>query len=132
MHSEKISVVIPAPKQNVIDYVANIDNFPRWATEFCHELRRVNDHYKVVSPFGELYLRIQANQDRGEINFFATPEIDGDDYLPTRVVNHTGWACEYIVDYRPKSVTSDAQFLQQCDSLRRELNNIKTYFESQP
>jgi hypothetical protein len=130
MHSEKLSVIIPAAKQQVFGYIANIDNFPRWATEFCQELHKEKDHYKVVSPMGELYFRIQANADSGEIDLFATPDIDGEEYLPTRVISQTGGTSEYVVDFCQPPSIGEAEFRRQRDSLRRELHNIKSYFES--
>ncbi len=130
MRSENISVIIPAAKQQVFDYVADVDNFPQWATEFCRKLWLDNDHYKVISPMGELYFRIQANPDSGEIDFFATPDIEGNKCLPTRVISHTDDTCKYVVDFCQPPGIDQAEYQQQCASLRRELDNIKSYFES--
>ena len=130
MHSEKISVMIPASKQQVFNYIADIKNFPQWATEFCQELRMDDEHYKVVSPQGELYLRLQANPNNGEINLFATPELNGEEYLPTKVISHNDHTSEYVVDFCHPPGIGEAQFQQQCASIRRELKNIKFYFES--
>ena len=115
MHSKKVrseilSVVIPAAKQRVFDYVADVNNFPLWATEFCQELRREKDHYKVKSPMGELYLRIQAKPDSGEIVFFTTPEEDGQECLPTRVISHTDDTSEYVVDFCQPPGMGEAEF----------------------
>ena len=129
MHSEKLSVLIPAAKQQVFDYVADVNNFPQWATEFCHELRKDKNHYKVVSPMGEPYFRIQANPDNGEINLFATPAIDGKEYLPTRVISRGEKSSEYMVDFCQPPGISEAEFKQQRASLRKELDNIKSHFE---
>ena len=131
MHSEKLSVVIPADRQQVFNYIADVKNFPQWATEFCQELRLVDDHYKVTSPMGELYLRIEADPRSGQINFFTTTDANGNKHLPTKVVSHSKGRSEYVVDFSQSPGVSDKDFQQQCASLRRELNNIKSYFESQ-
>ncbi|WP_455211912.1 hypothetical protein [Kaarinaea lacus] len=130
MHSEKLSVTIPAARQQVYDYIADIKNFPQWATEFCQELRLIDSHYKLVSPMGELYFRIEGDPRSGEINFFTTNEIDGKECLPTKVISHNKRSCEYVVDFCQPPGVGDTDFQQQCASLRRELENIKSYFES--
>ncbi len=129
MKTNILSITIPAPKSAVIHYLADIDNFPEWATEFCHELKKEQDHYKVVSPMGELYLRIKANEDSGDIHIFATSEPDGLEYLPSKVteINHN--SCEYMINFsQPNGVTDDL-YQQQCSAIKKELQNIKNNFK---
>ena len=38
MNSRTVTAVIDAPKDTVFAYLSDIDNLPRWATEFAREL----------------------------------------------------------------------------------------------
>ena len=40
MRSETVTTVVEADRETVFSYLANIENLPKWATEFARELRR--------------------------------------------------------------------------------------------
>jgi len=130
MKTDALSIVIPAPKQAVLHYLADIDNFPEWATEFCQELKKNHDHYKVVTPMGELYLRILANEDSGEINYFATNEPNGSEYLPSKVTQINDSSCEYMINFSQPTGLSDEIYQQQCTAIKIELQNIQNNFKN--
>jgi len=56
-------------------------------------------------------------------------DIDGKEYLPTRVISRGEKSSEYMVDFCQPPGISEAEFKQQRASLRKELDNIKSHFE---
>lgn len=128
MKTETLSIKIPAPKKAVLHYLADINNFPEWATEFCRELKKINDSYKITTPMGELYLRIDADENSGEIKFFATNEANGTDYMPSKVTPINDSSCEYMVDFSQPEGLADEIYQQQCSAIKIELQNIQNNF----
>ena len=128
MKTETLSIKIPAPKNAVLHYLADINNFPEWATEFCQELKKEDDHYKVKSPMGEVYLRIDADENSGVIKYFATAEPNGTDYLPSKVTQINDSNCEYMIDFSQPEGLADEVYQQQCSAIKIELQNIKNNF----
>ncbi|MFV2061495.1 MAG: hypothetical protein ACC653_12490 [Gammaproteobacteria bacterium] len=128
MKTEPLSIEIPAPKNAVLHYLSDIENFPEWATEFCQQLRKEDDHYKVSTPMGELYLRINADEKTGEIHYFATPEPNGTEYLPSKVTPIDDSSCQYMIDFSQPKNLSDEIYQQQCSAIKIEMQNIKNNF----
>src|SRR5947199_1538069 len=87
MRSETVTIVLPAQREDVFAYMANIENLPKWATEFARELKRENGDYKVVNNLGEFYFEIHADEDTGVIDMLAGPSKDELAVFPTRAVS---------------------------------------------
>jgi len=128
MKTEALSIIIPAPKDAVIHYLSDIDNFPEWATEFCQELIKYHNHYKLKTPMGEVYFRIQADKNNGEIKYFATQEVDGSDYLPSKVTAINDTSCKYVINFSQPENLPDDEYQQQCHAIMTELQNIQNNF----
>ncbi len=130
MNTEALSITIPAPKNAVINYLADIDNFPEWATEFCQELIKEDNHYKVKSPMGVLYFRIHVDENKGEIKYFATKEPDGTDYLPSKITQIDHANCEYVINFTQLEDVLNEVYQQQCNAIKTELKNIQRNFST--
>jgi len=128
MKTEALSIIIPAPKNAVIHYLADIENFPEWATEFCQGLIKNHNHYKIKCPMGEVFFRIHANKDNGEIKYFATQEPDGSDYLPSKVIPISDTSCEYVINFSQQEDIPNDVYQQQCRAIMTELQNIQNNF----
>ncbi|MGH3014170.1 MAG: hypothetical protein ACRDNN_04405, partial [Gaiellaceae bacterium] len=73
MRSETVTKVLPAPRREVFAYLADVENLPRWATEFARELKLEDGRYKVVNGLGEFFFRIEADDETGVIDMLAGP-----------------------------------------------------------
>jgi hypothetical protein len=51
-----VTTILSAPREEVFAYLAEIENLPKWATEFARELKREGDDYKVVNRPGRVLL----------------------------------------------------------------------------
>ena len=38
MRNATVTAVLPAPRDEVFDYLADVENLPEWATEFARQL----------------------------------------------------------------------------------------------
>ena len=129
MQLTHFNLELPASKDEVFDYLSDIDRFPEWATEFCRGLRVQQGYYKVVTADGELFLQIDADRRTGVIDFHTGPTPEpGSDALTTRVLARPDGGSIYVVSFlQPPDLPNDV-YVQQCRSLERELENIRRHF----
>ena len=124
MRSETETVVLPAPSERVFAYLAEIENLPRWASEFARELKVVDGKHKVVNGLGEFYFRIEADADTGVIDMYAGPTEGELALFPTRVVALPGGASAFTFTMFQAPGMPDELFESQHASLRRELEQL--------
>ena len=128
MRSETVTIVLPAQQKDVFAYLADIENLPKWATEFARELRRENDGYKVVNNLGEFYFEIRADEQTGVIDMLAGPSKDQLAVFPTRAVELPGGGTAYTFTMFQGPGMPDELFESQYESLKREFDNIRAAF----
>ena len=86
MNARTVTTVLPASKERVFGYLSDVENLPRWATEFARELKVVDGRHKVVNGLGEFFFEIRADEKTGVIDMLAGPRMDQLALFPTRVV----------------------------------------------
>ena len=128
MTSKTVTAVFPAPKERVFSYLADIDNLPRWATEFARELKLVDGKHKVVNGLGEFFFRIEAEPATGVIDMLAGPREDELALFPTRVLPLGAGASAYTFTMFQGPRMPDDLFESQYRSLLREFENLKREF----
>jgi hypothetical protein len=123
-----VTTVLDAPQSEVFDYMADIENLPRWATEFARELKRDDDGYRVVNGLGEFRFEIRADRPTGVIDMLAGPDRDFMTVFPTRAVALPDGRTAYsFTMFQGPEMTGDL-FDAQHLSLRREFANIEAAF----
>jgi hypothetical protein len=125
MQERTVTAVLDAPKDRVFGYLSQIDNLPRWATEFARELRYEEGKAKVVNSLGELYFSIEADPETGVIDMYAGPTEDELSLFPTRVVELPGGRSAFTFTMFQAPGTPDDLFESQYQSLLREFDNIR-------
>ena len=128
MKSKTITTVLPAPHEQVFAYLAEIENVPRWATEFARELRVVDGRHKVVNGLGEFFFEIRADPETGVIDMLAGPHDDELAVFPTRVVALGPERSAFTFTMFQWPGQSDEVFESQYASLEREFANIERKF----
>lgn len=128
MRSETVTRVLPAPKNEVFAYLADVENLPRWATEFARELKVEDGRHKVVNGLGEFFLRIEADPETGVIDMLAGPSEDELALFPTRVVGLGADTSAFTFTMFQGPGMPDELFEAQHASLLREFENIEHEF----
>ncbi len=128
MHSETMTIIIPAPKSDVFKYIANPSNLPGWANEFCQDLKEENGIFTIVTPMGEMIFNIAANEETGVIDMYASPDGKSDFPLATRVLALPDGQTAYSVLFFQDPNISNDIYQQQLGSLRKEMDNVKSLF----
>ena len=130
MRSETVTTIVDARPHEVFDYISDIENLPKWATEFARQLKRDGDDYKVVNGLGEFFFEIRADADSGTIDMFAGPTKDEMAVFPTRVVALPDGRTAYSFTMFQGPGMPDGLFESQHASLKREFANIERAFAS--
>ena len=128
MRSATVTTVLDASPETVFSYLAEIENLPKWATEFARELRREDDDYKVVNGLGEFYFRIEADPDTGVIDMFSGATKDEMALFPTRVVGLPDERTAYTFSMFQAPGMPTELFESQHASLQWEFKNIERTF----
>jgi hypothetical protein len=123
-----VTAVLDAPKERVFDYLSQVENLPRWATEFARELKYEDGSAKVVNGLGEFYVSIDADPGTGVIDMYAGPSEDELSHFPTRVVELPGGRSAFTFTMFQAPGMPDDLFESQYASLRREFENIRSTF----
>ena len=122
--------MLDAPQSAVFDYMADVENLPRWATEFARELNRDDDGYRVVNGLGEFRFEIRADRATGVIDMLAGPDRDAMAVFPTRAVELPDGRTAYTFTMFQAPGMPDELFDAQHASLQREFTNIEAAFSS--
>ena len=130
MRNESVTTVLRAPRDEVFEYLSDIENLPEWATEFARELKHENDRYKVVNGLGEFLFEIRADRETGVIDMFAGPSEEEMAVFPTRAVSLPDGKTAYTFTMFQGPDMPDELFDSQHASLRRELENLERRFGS--
>ena len=128
MSSRTVTTVLDAPKERVFDFLARVENLPKWATEFARELKVENGRARVVNGLGELDFSIESDPDTGVIDMFAGPSQDELALFPTRVVALPDGSSAYTFTMFQGPGMPDELFEAQYQSLVREFENIRREF----
>lgn len=128
MEARTVNAVLDAPRDQVFEFLAKIENLPKWATEFARELKYENGRAKVVNGLGEFFFSIEADPHTGVIDMYAGPAEDELALFPTRVVALPGGRSAYsFTMYRSPEMPREL-FETQYQSLLREFENIEREF----
>ena len=128
MQDRTVTAVLDAPRNEVFEYLSQIENLPRWATEFARELTYEHGKPKVVNGLGEFYFSIDADPATGVIDMYAGPTENELALFPTRVVELPGGRSAFSFTMFQAPGMPDDLFESQYQSLLREFDNIRNEF----
>jgi len=131
MKTSTHTLTLDAPKQRTFDFLSRIENLPKWATLFCRRLEAVAaGQYKVVTPQGEIFFRIEGDAQTGVIDMYGGPNETALAHWPTRVISLGNDQSMFIFTALQYPGISDSDFATQCRGLEQEFPHIKAYVEA--
>jgi hypothetical protein len=128
MQTRTVTAVLDAPKDRIFRYLSQVENLPRWATEFARELRYEDGKAKVVNGLGEFFFSIDADPRTGVIDMYTGPTEDELSLFPTRVVELPEGRSAYSFTMFQTPEMPDELFDSQYQALLREFDNIRREF----
>jgi len=128
MKTSTKTVHLNANYDQVYGYLSNIENLPDWATNFCTEVKRDGDDYKVMTGGGEIYFVMRANADTGVLDMMAGPDKSQMATWPARVMALPDDSSLFSFTCVKNPMISDEEFSQQCMSVDHELEGLRQKF----
>jgi hypothetical protein len=125
MRSETVTVVLPASRERVFEYMSDVRNLPEWATEFAREMREEDGEYRVVNGLGEFVFEIRADERTGVIDMYSGPTREEMAVFPTRAVALPDGRTSYSFTMFQAPGMPDELFESQHASLKREFENLE-------
>ena len=86
MHIRTVSVSVSAPRDTVFHFLADIENLPKWATEFCERLELRQGRWWAYTSQGEMFVDVETSAGTGVIDLRAGPAPDQLGTFPIRVL----------------------------------------------
>jgi len=86
--------------------------------------------YKVVTPQGEIFFRIEGDAQTGVIDMYGGPNETALAHWPTRVISLGNDQSMFIFTALQYPGISDSDFATQCRGLEQEFPHIKAYVEA--
>ena len=128
MNSVTETCVISAPKTTVFQFLSEIENLPKWATQFVKKVMVVNGKQKILTPFGEVFLRFETNEKTGIIDIYAGSTEAAMTAAFMRVIPFSANSTGVAFTFFQYPSTDDKTWKLFCEWIKIEVGNIKKYF----
>ncbi|MHB8602127.1 MAG: hypothetical protein ACYC6W_09005 [Nitrosotalea sp.] len=128
MNSVTETCVVSVPRDNVFEFLSNIENIPKWATKFVKKLSLVDGKYKALTPVGEVFIRLDADQKTGLIDIYAGPTEKDMTPAYMRIISLPGSSTAVMFTFFQYDSTPDTVWDIFCQWIKIEVENIKRHF----
>ena len=120
-----ISVAIARPFAEVYAFLAEPENFPKWASGLGSGLKHLGGaDWLVETQEGPIKMRFSARNDYGVLDHTLFPEGGEPIHNPMRVVPN-GDGCEVTFTLFRRPEMSDADFERDAEWVKRDLEGLK-------
>lgn len=128
MRSDTQSVTIQASPKDVLAFVGNGENLPRWAIGFATSVRAGQSGWIVTTGQGEVPTSIAVDEATGTVDFRMEPAPGAEATAYARVVAN-GEGAEFVFTQMQQPGTPDEVFDQLVATVGHELAALKALLE---
>lgn len=128
MESVTETCVVPVSSERVFQFLSELENLPRWSTQFVKELVTVNGKRKAVTPIGEVFIRLDANPNAGLIDIYAGPDEQHMNPAYLRIIRFSGELTGVTFTFFKWADTDYATWNVFCRWIKIEVENIRKHF----
>lgn len=86
MNIRTIAVTVSAPRDTVFNFLADIENLPKWAGAWCERITLQRGRWWALTAEGEQVLDMETSAGTGVIDLRAGPALDRMTPAPIRVL----------------------------------------------
>ncbi|MGQ0772099.1 MAG: SRPBCC family protein [Nitrososphaerota archaeon] len=128
MNSVTESCVVSASKDQVFGFLSNIENLPKWSTQFVKKIIKANGKLKALTPIGKVLIRLEADQKTGTIDIYAGSTEKQMTGAFLRVVQLSASSTGVIFTFFQYPDIDDKTWQVFCEWIKIEVGNIKKIF----
>jgi hypothetical protein len=125
----KLSIAIARPAAEAYEFLAQPENFPKWASGLSRSLRQVDGEWVADTDAGPAKVRFSERNSYGVLDHAVTLPQGRSVYVPLRVVPR-GSGCELVLTLFRQADMSDAQFAADAEWVMRDLGAAKRLLEA--
>ena len=85
MQIRTVSVAVCSSRDTVFNFLADIENLPKWATAFCEQIELRRDGWWAYTTQGEMIVASDTDDRTGVIDLRLGPSVDELGLFPVRV-----------------------------------------------
>jgi len=74
MEARTITLTVPAAPETVFDFIADVENLPRWAAGFCERLEISAGRWTALTSFGDLWIELAGDARAGTVDLLAAED----------------------------------------------------------
>lgn len=107
MKIQTISITVPASRDDVFTFLADLQNLPHWAGKLCRRIWKAGTCWKALTPSGEMFLALQSEAGTGVIDFFLGEQLDEMAVFPLRVLSQPHGAVVTLTHFQSFGVPNE-------------------------
>ena len=126
-----LSVTVTRPYEDVYAFLADLKNYPLWASGLGKLRRRMGANEWLIETLdgGTAQLRLTPANDFGICDHYVAPEDADEIYIPMRVIRNGEGADVIFTLFQGEGMT-DAQFKKDEAHVRKDLDALKAHLEA--
>jgi len=128
LNSVTETCVVPVSKDKVFKFLSNIENLPKWSTQFVKEISIVDGKYKAVTPIGEVFIRFETDSKAGLIDIYAGPTEQHMTPAYMRIIPFSENSTGIMFTFFQWADTDNMTWQIFCEWIKIEVGNIKKHF----
>ncbi len=128
MRADTKTISIEADPDEVVQFLADPQNLPRWAVGFAKSVRQEAERWYVKTAAGEMGVRISADAKSGVVDFWVSPAPGAETLAASRAIPR-GRKTEYTFTQFQSPGMTDEAFRQSVKALEHELTILKALIE---
>jgi len=127
MESRTVDVTIARPPDEVYEYLAIPENFPKWSF-FLTAAKRDGDACLFETPNGPVHVRFATRNIHRVLDHWVTVGGEPAIYVPLRVIENSGESTVLFTVFRQPEM-SDQDYDADIAAVRKDLDNLKRVLE---
>jgi hypothetical protein len=126
--SQTLSVAIDMPFKRAYEFLADPANMPKWATAFCLSMENADDKWIAETPIGRMSVRFVEKNNFGVLDHYVAVPSGPEMLNPMRLISNRSGSELHFTLFQATNM-SDAQFAEDQELVRQDLNNLKAVLE---
>ena len=123
--SDTQTIGIDAPRDVVLDLVADPAELPRWAPDFARAIRPEGEHWIVDTGAGDLRIVVRVSRELGTVDFLAAGLPDGIEAGAFSRVVANGRGCVFAFTQFLPADTPEAEVARRRVVVAEELQAVQ-------
>jgi len=128
MNIHTLSLSVSAPRGAVFNFLADIENLPKWATDWCESIALSRGRWWALTAEGEMVVDFETSAGTGVIDLRAGPLPESMLLTPIRVVPLSARRTLISITVIEAPDRGPEVFTQRCELWRAALHGLLRRF----